>query len=156
MADPGDLERLYRQQFDHFVRVAATVTGDMAAAHDAVQEGFARALRSLRKFRGDGPLEGWVWRIILNAAHDGRASAERATRAVPIERVADPEAGTSAFARWIEALPPRQRLVLFLRYEADLDYRTIAEALGVEVGTVSATLHAAHRSLRLSLEEAQP
>ena len=51
------------------------------------------------------------------------------------------------------ALPERQRLVLFLRYYADLDYRRIAQILRVEVGTVSATLHAAHASLRRALNE---
>jgi DNA-directed RNA polymerase specialized sigma24 family protein len=29
----------------------------------------------------------------------------------------------------VEQLPERQRLVLFLRYYADLDYRSIAETL---------------------------
>ena len=54
---------------------------------------------------------------------------------------------------WIAALPGRQRDAVFLRYYADLDYRAIAHVLGVEVGTVSATLAAAHRSLRKKLEE---
>jgi RNA polymerase sigma factor (sigma-70 family) len=55
----------------------------------------------------------------------------------------------------VAALPERQRLVVFLRYYADLDYRTIADALDVEVGTVSATLAAAHRAVRQRLEEVQ-
>ena len=48
--------------------------------------------------------------------------------------------------RWIAALPERQRLAIFLRYFADLDYAAIAAALEIEVGTVSATLNSAHRS----------
>jgi RNA polymerase sigma-70 factor (ECF subfamily) len=52
----------------------------------------------------------------------------------------------------IAALPERQRLAVFLRYYADLDYRTIAEVLGIETGTVSATLAAAHRTLRHAIE----
>jgi RNA polymerase sigma factor (sigma-70 family) len=54
---------------------------------------------------------------------------------------------------WVAALPERQRMVVFLRYYADLDYRTIAAALGIEVGTVSATLSAAHQALGKALEE---
>jgi len=54
--------------------------------------------------------------------------------------------------RWIAMLPERQRLVVFLRYYADLDYRGIAAALGVEVGTISATLSAAHTALRARLK----
>jgi DNA-directed RNA polymerase specialized sigma24 family protein len=41
-----------------------------------------------------------------------------------------------------------------LRYYADLDYRAIAAALDIEVGTVSATLSSAHRALRQRLEVA--
>jgi RNA polymerase sigma factor (sigma-70 family) len=55
----------------------------------------------------------------------------------------------------VAALPERQRLAVFLRYYADLDYRAIAQVLGIEVGTVSATLSSAHRALRRSLEEVE-
>ena len=54
----------------------------------------------------------------------------------------------------IAALPERQRLAVFLRYYADLDYASIAEALGVKAGTVAASLSAAHENLRKTLEEA--
>ena len=37
------------------------------------------------------------------------------------------------------------------RYYADLDYRTIAQALDVEVGTVSSSLSAAHAAIRKSM-----
>ena len=43
--------------------------------------------------------------------------------------------------------------MLFLRYYADLDYRGIARILGVRTGTVSASLHAAHDTLRQALSE---
>jgi DNA-directed RNA polymerase specialized sigma24 family protein len=41
---------------------------------------------------------------------------------------------------------------VFLRYYADLDYRGIAGVLEVTVGTVSASLAAAHATLRNALE----
>ncbi len=56
-------------------------------------------------------------------------------------------------ASLVAVLPERQRLVLFLRYYADLDYRRIAQILGVRTGTVSASLHAAHNTLRQALSE---
>ena len=48
------------------------------------------------------------------------------------------------------------RLVLFLRYYADLDYRTIASAVAISEGTVAATLSAAHGRLRQLLSEVTP
>jgi RNA polymerase sigma factor (sigma-70 family) len=55
----------------------------------------------------------------------------------------------------IARLPERQRLTIFLRYYADLDYRAIAEVLEVELGTVSAALAAAHAALRKSIREVE-
>ena len=53
----------------------------------------------------------------------------------------------------VAALPDRQRVTLFLRYYADLDYAAIAIILGVKPGTVAATLNAAHAALRSQLQE---
>jgi RNA polymerase sigma-70 factor (ECF subfamily) len=55
----------------------------------------------------------------------------------------------------VAALPERQRLALFLRHYADLNYDQIAAVLGVRRGTVAATLHAAHASLRMSVQEVE-
>lgn len=154
-AHVADLEALYRARYDHFLRIAILITRDRANAHDAVQEGFAATIRSLRSYRGEGPLEAWVWRAVVNAAK----KQQRHLSAAPLEDdgLAAAENGDGAEARlirtWIASLPERQRLTVYLRYYADLDYRAIATVLDVEVGTVSATLSAAHRSLRKTIEE---
>jgi RNA polymerase sigma factor (sigma-70 family) len=148
-----DLEALYRERYPHFVRVAGLIAGDPDRGHDAVQDAFAGAIRSRRSFRGDAPLEAWVWRAVVNAAKkQGRR------RDVPINvSEASTQNGDaaqqSAVRTWVASLPERQRLAVFLRHYADLDYRSIAIALDIEVGTVSATLSAAHRRLRTAFEE---
>ena len=53
----------------------------------------------------------------------------------------------------LELLTERQREVLFLHYYADLDYVTIAAALGISPGTVGATLSTARRTLRQALTQ---
>ncbi len=53
----------------------------------------------------------------------------------------------------VAALPDRQRVALFLRYYVDMSYAEIGDALEIRTGTVSATLNAAHRALRSSLED---
>jgi RNA polymerase sigma factor (sigma-70 family) len=154
-----EIEALYRERYRYFLRVVTAIVGDEAAAHDAVQDGFSQVLKQRASFRGDGPLEAWVWHVVVNAARGARRA--RAARRESPESVGgqtslnghpEDEAGVRV---WIAALPERQRLAVFLRYYADLDYRAIATALDVEVGTVSATLSAAHRTLRRSLEEVE-
>ena len=147
-----ELEHLYRSRFDVFVRVAASVTADSERARDAVQDGFATAVRSRSSFRGDGPLEAWVWRIVLNAA---RSDMRRGVPHVVDEAVAAngrPEADADLRAA-LALLPERQRTAVFLRYYADLDYAAIGEALGISAGTVAATLNTAHTALRSRLEK---
>jgi RNA polymerase sigma-70 factor, ECF subfamily len=148
----AELERLYRSRYRHFVNVARAITGDSERAAEAVQDAFASAIRSRDGFRGEGPLEAWVWRAVVNAARKAarRPLVELAV-AGPNELSAPPS--VAELAPLVAALPERQRLVVFLRYYADLDYRTIASALEIEVGTVGAALSAAHQSIRRALEE---
>jgi RNA polymerase sigma-70 factor, ECF subfamily len=152
-SDLAAIEAAYRAGFSRFLRVAIAVLGDKEAALDAVQEGFARAIRSRRSFRGEGPLDAWLWRLVLNAARDIRAKPTTQALAGADKPAAQNGSHHPDLPESIGRLPPRQRLVLFLRYYADLDYRTIASVLEVEVGTVSATLNAAHAALRRMLEE---
>ena len=142
------LERLYREHLTEFRRVASAIAGNVDLGRDAVQEAFALAVRSRGRFRGDGTLEAWVWRIVVNAARDARRSANSET--------ADlwPPAGEpSAVEVPLQSLTDRQREIVFLHYFADLSYDEIASALGISPGTVGATLTAARRTLRVSLEE---
>jgi RNA polymerase sigma-70 factor (ECF subfamily) len=154
-AQVADLEALYRARYRHFLRVATLITRDEGNAHDAVQEGFAATIRSLASFRGEGPLEAWVWRAVVNVAkkqqrHSSAAALEDHERS---SRQNGDATDARSIRTWIAALPERQRLIVYLRYYADLDYRQIASVLDIAVGTVSATLSAAHQNLRKTIEE---
>jgi RNA polymerase sigma factor (sigma-70 family) len=149
-----ELESLYRREYRRFLRVATAILHDETRAVDAVQEAFASAIRRQRQFRGEGPLEAWVWRMVLNAAIKER-SRPRHAELVELE-ISAPFEDPTPVAEAIARLPERQRLALFLRYYADLDYQSIATALDVSSGTVGATLNAAHTSLRRLLQEVRP
>ena len=155
----SQIELIYRRDGHVFLRVARGITGNPETAAEAVQQGFADALRGRETFRGDGPLEAWLWRAVVNAARKSLRGAEHELGAVDTLTASSGDAGIEAsdeagrVAPLISRLPPRQRLAIFLRYYADLDYRTIGAVLDIEVGTVSATLAVAHRTLRRELLE---
>jgi RNA polymerase sigma-70 factor, ECF subfamily len=153
----AELEGLYRRRWAAFARVAISIAGSVELGTEAVQEGFARAIEQRAEFRGECPLEAWVWRIVVNTARTAgtRASREEAGTVVGAEEAPSNGHRPSEVALWVRNLPERQREAVFLRYWADLDYRAIAEVLEVEVGTVSATLSAAHQKLRRSVQEVQ-
>jgi RNA polymerase sigma-70 factor, ECF subfamily len=123
-ADLAEIEAVYRRRLAELRRVAAAITGDRESGCDAVQDAFVTAVRERSSFRGEGPLDAWLWRIVVNHARNAR----RATPAhdeVPAAHAAtangNAPSGSEVVRAALAALPDRQRLILFLRYYADLD-----------------------------------
>jgi RNA polymerase sigma-70 factor, ECF subfamily len=156
--DQATIAKLYEDQFRVFVAGAYAIVGNPEAARDAVQEAFARALRERTRYRGEGPLAAWVWRIVINVARDETRRSRFA------ELTADELAAIAPFggeARAgddlrdeLRALPERQRLAVFLHYYANLPYEEVAELLDIAPGTVAASLNAARKTLRHRIKEA--
>ncbi len=142
------LEQLYRDQYRNYRDIMAGVVGSHDLAREVVQEAFARALREQRRFRGEGSLEAWVWRIALNVALKTRRELRREWSLDDEYETGAQEAAPDHDIRAaVRALPPRRRLVVFLRYFADLSYAEIAEVARVSEGTVAATLAQAKEEL---------
>jgi RNA polymerase sigma factor (sigma-70 family) len=147
------IEQAYRDGFPRFLRLAVAMLGDLDRGRDAVQEAFARALRSRGDLRQLDRLDGWLWHTLVNVC---RVEKRRPIDALQAVREADPKGlpdDWSELRALIAALPERQRLVLFLRHYADLDYEQIAGIARVRRGTVAATLHAAHARIRAEMIE---
>jgi len=151
-----EIEMVYLSRFNEFCSVANAILRDRERAKDAVQDAFVSALSRTSQWRGEGSLDAWLWRAVLNAARDRRRKHEAilvsdTATAPPFEPSASFDgaaAGAGALADALAGLTERQRLVLFLRYYGDLGYRQIAETLGIKPGTVAATIHQAQELLR--------
>jgi RNA polymerase sigma-70 factor (ECF subfamily) len=154
-ADLEEIETVYRRDLAKLQRLATAILGNRELGCDAVQDAFARAVQRRRGFRREGSLEGWLWRIVVTTARDAAARGqptplqeEHSGQSVEADLAAAP-----AFRSVVARLPERQRLVLFLRYYAELDYGAIAEALAIRPGTVGAALNQARENLRRLLQE---
>jgi RNA polymerase sigma factor (sigma-70 family) len=126
-----EIEAVYAARYRSFRHGAAAIVGDYERAHDVVQEAFARALSGRRGFRGGSP-EAWVWRIVERQALDARrlplGVEWQDSFAIGAE---DPERDAELAAA-LAGLPARRRLVVFLRYFADLPYGDIARLCGID------------------------
>ena len=151
----ADFEGLYRDNYFGFRNALAAITGDQQSAHDVLQEAFVRAIKQRKSFRGEGTLAGWVWRIAFRLA-----LRHKSRRQISLDSDLDlslldlslPEPDFHPdLAAAIRELPPRQRLFVFLRYFADLEYSDIAAACDVSIGTVGAALTTAREALLGSL-----
>lgn len=142
------IEELYRSRYASYRGGVAALMGTSDAARDVVQEAFAQALRDRRSFRGDGSLAAWVWRIAFRTALRSRAGGRELTLDELVEAAPVPRAERDpALAEAVRQLAPRRRLVVYLRYFADLPYAEIASLLDISEGTVAATLSHAHAEL---------
>ena len=151
-AQKEELEDLYRHRRNAFVNGLAPISGGYEPARDAVQETFVRALKRRRSYRREGSLEAWVWRIAIRAAIDLRGRGREAPLDELLEplELPDPERDPELAAA-LRQLPPRRRLIVFLRYFADLSYADIARICEVDPGTVAASLAQARSQLAKQL-----
>jgi RNA polymerase sigma-70 factor (ECF subfamily) len=131
------------------------LTGSYESARDVVQEAFACALRDRKQYRGEGSLAAWVWRIAVRVALESRRNGREQLSLDEFVAEApfpsgehDPELRDA-----LRQLTPRRRLLVFLRYFADLSYAEIAAVCGISEGTVAATLAHARSDLLSALEK---
>jgi len=149
---PEQLELLYRERYGAFRNGLAPICGGFERAHDVVQEAFARALHKRGRFRGEGSLEGWVWRIAVRVALDESRRVKESELEQAFEQAAVPHPERDLeLSEALRQLPARRKLVVFLRHFADLSYPEIAALCGISEGTVGATLTQAHAELSEAL-----
>jgi RNA polymerase sigma-70 factor (ECF subfamily) len=137
------------------------VAGAQHQAEDLAHDALERAIRALPGFDpGRGSVDAWLWRIVVNAAADaGRVERrrwrlmERLTAVHPTadELVPGVEVGDDGLLTAIRQLPSRQRAVIALRYGADLDWSSVAQALGTTSAAARSLNHRALTQLRTLL-----
>jgi RNA polymerase sigma-70 factor, ECF subfamily len=146
------IEDVYSRRYQSFRGGLAGIVGSYELAHDVVQESFARALKNRADFRGDGALEAWIWKIALRTAFEIRARPVEQELVDAFEPELPRPERDEELAAALKELSPRRRLVVFLRYVADLDYAEIARVCEISEGTVAATLAQAKAALASSLD----
>jgi RNA polymerase sigma-70 factor (ECF subfamily) len=147
------------------VTEARRVLGDAQHAEDAAQEALTRAWRKRHTCRSEDSRVPWVLQITRNEALRIRSRLGRQDLPQELPEIADATTGhdrseetviqkldvTSA----LETLSSEDRLLLQLRYEADLAQAHIACLLGIPEGTIKVRLHRLRHRLRADLREDQ-
>jgi len=144
-------------------RWAMALSGDDDEAEDITQEAFVRVHRKLSSFRGDGPFEGWLYRITRRVALRRRQHASRQQSSItqdvyitdPGARV-DRQRASELIQTIARTLPMRQREVFIL---CDLEGRTPGEAaaiLDMKDVSVRASLFKARSSIRRTILATHP
>lgn len=129
--------------------------GDPDNVEDLVQETYARMMRSLPNFRGDGPARSWLLRIARNTCADATRRRRRSRTRRAFEELPDvadaPPSGWSEVSSVVVGLDPERRQAFVLTQILGLPYQEAAEVLGVPIGTVRSRVARARNDL-LQLE----
>jgi RNA polymerase sigma-70 factor (ECF subfamily) len=165
--DPGgsgdELARWLAEGYAPAYRTALLVLHDRADAEEAVQEAFLRAWRFRAAVPDQDGVRPWLYRVVVNAAlsklrAEGRRSQEvgldqEPPRAGRWPEQNDPEAQTVAGEQHrvvldaLAGLPEHLRVVVVLRYYAQLSEKEIATVIRRRPGTVKSRLHEARAQL---------
>lgn len=151
---PHSFDTVYRT---HAARLRALLTltfRDTDLAEDVCAEAFVRALARWHVVGRQAEPAAWVYRVAVNVARrrhrrrqvEARLWSSQWVAPVPAVAEGHPEVWAA-----VGRLTVRQREAIGLRYIADLDESGVAAAMGVKVGTASATLAQARQRLREAL-----
>jgi RNA polymerase sigma factor (sigma-70 family) len=160
------IEMFVRQYETGVFRLALSIVGDQAEAHEITQETFISALRSLPAYQENKSLKAWLYTIALNKSRSQlrkRKTLERLRTSlnsifrVELQKQMLPEESTIQKDKeaeiWNELnkLDEPFRIVVILRYFHELSIADISEILSVNEGTIHSRLHTARERLRNAL-----
>jgi RNA polymerase sigma-70 factor (ECF subfamily) len=119
-------------------RACMALLGSQSEAEDVLQETLMAALDGLESFRGDGSLRAWLLRV---ARRRCAKRLEARTRERDLKQgLAAPEATASAerlsmaarARRLLDEIRPTEREALVLRFAAELSFREVGQACGID------------------------
>ena len=165
------LDDALAQAYQHFSRrvyvLCRYLLGSSDAARDATNEVFLRAQQAREQLHEGRPIEPWLLGIARNYSVDQlrRRSTEQRLFALPPENAPEPATGAlsplaellaserkALFRRAMSRLSEQARKALELRYEGEMSYQAIAEALQISRNEVGVLLFRAKEQLRRVLQ----
>jgi len=169
--DAAAFEILVDSRIDRCYRLAWSILANDADAADATQDALVTAWRQLPRLRNPATFDGWLNRIVANAALMARRHRVR-LREVPVEPAdlgaesshddqqqdlrarteLDELVDNDAIGRAFDHLRPQDRMILVLHHVEERPLAEIARSLGIPVGTAKSRLHAARGALEKAME----
>jgi len=158
-------------RIDRCYRLAWSILSNDADAADATQDALLAAWRQLPRLRDAAAFDGWLNRIVANAALMARRHRLRLREVsvapihpgdMPDEPEPSPDlrartafddvVDNDAIGRGFERMRPQDRMILVLHHVEERPVAEIARSLGIPVGTVKSRLHAARSALEKAME----
>lgn len=154
-------EKLYRLFYGRMLPVCMRYAKNTDAAKDLLQDAFIKVFSKIKSYDGNGSLEGWIRRIVVNnAIDDFRKKKKDFILLESIEQVKDIDESfedneeeefefkPSQIIEAMQELTPAYRTIFSLYVFEELSHKEIAEKVGISVGTSKSNLSKAKRNLK--------
>ena len=159
--DGAAFASLIDRHYDRIFAFSFRLTGSRSEAEDLTQDICLALPAKLRSFAGHAKVTTWLYRVVMNAAHDRRRKGARYRQATDgwgdweEQRTAE-NAEAAQQIEWLyqamTALPDPLRDTLALTLD-DVTHADAAEILGLSEGTVSWRISEAKKALRALREK---
>jgi RNA polymerase sigma-70 factor, ECF subfamily len=173
-------ELIHRYQPNAYGIAFHLCSGETDEARDVTQEAFLKAIRSIKKFRGQASFSTWFYRIVVNTCRDSLRRKRKKERLFPLwegkphgnevlqekskeqpdlkghdnpMEVFTGKQLTQDVRNALKALPDKQRMVFQLKVLHEMTIKEIAQMTGSSEGTIKTHLFRATHSLRTVLKE---
>ncbi len=152
--------KLYNLFAPKMMGVCMRYSKNREEAEEVLQEGFLRVFTYIKTFKGAGSLEGWIRKIMVNAAllrFRNKVHLSPVIQLNSSEHEASSDAeiisslDTKELLLLVQSLPAGYRMVFNLYVFEGYKHREIAEALGIAEGTSKSNLSDARVFLQKAL-----
>ena len=135
---------MYNRYVQRMMSIAVRYVGDPDVAKDVVQEAFIRVFTSLGQYKARGSFEGWLRRIVVNAALEYLRAGRVLFESIDSDEVVDMPAmdenvleriATDDLLAIIASLPDGYRTVFNMYAIEGYSHKEIAERLGINEGS---------------------
>ena len=155
-------QALYERYSSKMFAVCLRYAPDRMLAEDFLQEGFVKVFTRLDQFNGQGSLEGWVRRVMVNTALQYLRSQKNAPQEVDIEHSQHVSNGDSGvldslaveeLTKMVQKLPTGYRMVFNMYVIEEYTHKEIAAELGITEGTSKSQLARARGLLQKMIKK---
>ena len=163
--DSDAYRRLIERHQSHVSNLLWRFTHDRTSHEELMQETFVQAYFSLPTYKSHAPFEHWLTRIATRAGYRFWRQRDKHRQQRPLTdewegRISDqtqqidPQQASKLIHRLLSLLPPRDRLVLTMRYLEQCDVTQTARRTGWSSTMVRVQTYRAKQKLKKLLEKA--
>lgn len=146
----GKFDDLYRTEYEPMVQLARGLVDSFERAEEIVQDAFAKVFERWNRLEEPG---GYLRVSVVNGARSELRRREVGRR-LGLPRRAETVAGERDYLiDALDQLPRKQKMVLVLRFYADMTEKEIADALNIRPGTVKSATSRGLARMRKALEQ---